>query len=63
MLATNPRMFIVFGVLLLGQPLWYFIVEVTVCNIVLIYILRRHEAIFGALYFRLKSPRAGAVAR
>ena len=64
MLATNPRIFLLFAVLLLGQPLWYFIAEVTLFNLVLIYILRRHEQIFRSLYSRVvESTTAGATAR
>ena len=63
-LATNPRMFLLFTVLLLQQPIWYFIIEVTLLNVVLVFILLRHEAIFSALYARVKKPAAsGSIAR
>ena len=53
-LATNPRMLLLFVVLLLGQPLWYFVVEVTLLNAVLIYVLIRHDRVFRSLLARLQ---------
>ncbi len=35
LLATNPRMILLFALLLLGQPVWYFVVELTLLNLVL----------------------------
>ncbi|HEV3408944.1 MAG TPA: CDP-alcohol phosphatidyltransferase family protein [Chthoniobacterales bacterium] len=52
-LATNPRMILLFVFLLLGQPLWYFVIEVTVMNALLAYVLVRHEVIFRSLLARL----------
>jgi len=52
-LATNPRMLILFALLLLGQPVWYFVIEITLLNLLLLYIRARHEAIFRSLISRL----------
>jgi phosphatidylglycerophosphate synthase len=52
-LATNPRMLLLFAFLLLGQPVWYFAVELTVLNAVLVYVLLRHDLIFRSLLTRL----------
>jgi phosphatidylglycerophosphate synthase len=52
-LATNPRMFLLFALLLLGQPIWYLVVEVTLLNVLLGYVLLRHEVIFASLLRRL----------
>ena len=52
-LATNPRMLLIFAFLLLGQPSWYFVCELTVLNAVLIYVLLRHEIIFRSFLARL----------
>lgn len=54
MLATNPRMLLIFAFLLLGQPVWYFVCEVTVLNAVLVYLLLRHEIIFRSLLARVQ---------
>ena len=53
-LATNPRMLILFAFLLLGQPAWYFAVELTILNALLVYILLRHDVIFRSLLARLQ---------
>ncbi len=48
-LATNPRMLVLFALLLLGRPVWYFAVELTVMNLVLVYVLQQHNAAFRDL--------------
>jgi phosphatidylglycerophosphate synthase len=48
-LATNPRMIVLFALLLLGRPVWYFAVEITIMNLLLLYILAQHNAAFRAL--------------
>ena len=53
-LATNPRMFLLFAVLLLGQPVWYFVVELTILNVVLVFVLLRHNAVFRSLLARVQ---------
>ena len=45
LLATNPRMILLFGLLLLGQPVWYFWIELTLFNLVFAYLLQRENAL------------------
>ncbi|HEY3663864.1 MAG TPA: CDP-alcohol phosphatidyltransferase family protein [Chthoniobacterales bacterium] len=45
LLATNPRMMLLFALLFLGQPVWYFVVELTLFNLVLLFLLRQEDAI------------------
>ncbi|MEO5717105.1 MAG: CDP-alcohol phosphatidyltransferase family protein [Chthoniobacterales bacterium] len=49
LLATNPRMILLFILLLLGQPIWYFWLELTFFNLVFAYLLRRENAIYRRL--------------
>ncbi|MEP6955996.1 MAG: CDP-alcohol phosphatidyltransferase family protein [Chthoniobacterales bacterium] len=55
-LATNPRMLLLFALLLLGHPIWYFVIELTALNLLLFFILKRHDAIFRLFLSRLE-PR------
>ncbi len=57
LLATNARMLILFACLLLGQPIWYLVVELTALNVLLLYLRRQHEAIFQSLLVRLQGAR------
>ena len=43
LLMTNTRMLILFLVLILDRPAWYFLVEVTFLNLVLAYALSRQN--------------------
>lgn len=61
-LATNPRMMVLFAVLFLGQPIWYFVVELTAFNLLLLFLIWRHDAIFRSLLERVAQP-AQAIAR
>lgn len=45
LLATNPRMLVLFALLFIGQPVWYFVVELTVLNLLLALFLHRQERI------------------
>jgi CDP-alcohol phosphatidyltransferase-like enzyme len=45
LLATNPRMILLFALLILGQPIWYFIIELTLFNLLLGLLLRKENAI------------------
>ncbi|MDQ3115207.1 MAG: CDP-alcohol phosphatidyltransferase family protein [Verrucomicrobiota bacterium] len=45
LLATNPRMILLFALLFLGQPAWYFVAELTLFNLVFLYLLRQENAI------------------
>ena len=43
LLMTNTRMLILFLLLFIGQPVWYFWIEVTVLNVLLAYLIYRQE--------------------
>jgi hypothetical protein len=43
LLMTNTRMLLLFVLLLIGRPLWYFWLEVSLFNFVLVYLLWRQE--------------------
>ena len=45
LLATNPRMIVLFALLIIGQPIWYFIVELILLNLVLALLLRKESDI------------------
>jgi len=49
LLMTNTRMLILFIFLFLGQPIWYFWVEVTVLNMLLAYLIHRQETMSQSL--------------
>lgn len=48
-LATNPRMLILFALLFVGRPVWYFAIEITAFNLLLLYVRRRHASVFRSL--------------
>jgi phosphatidylglycerophosphate synthase len=54
-LATNPRMILLFILLLAGQPVWYFLVELTFFNLVLGFLLRKENAICSRLLAAMKT--------
>lgn len=45
LLATNPRMILLFALLCLGQPVWYFVAELTLFNLLLLALLRGENAV------------------
>lgn len=49
LLMTNTRMLILFILLFIGQPVWYFWVEVTVFNVLLVYLIWRQERMAQSL--------------
>src|SRR5437773_255201 len=49
LLMTNTRMLILFTVLLIGQPVWYFWTEVTVLNLLLAWLIYRQEEMSQSL--------------
>ncbi|PYK93563.1 MAG: CDP-alcohol phosphatidyltransferase [Verrucomicrobia bacterium] len=49
LLMTNTRMLVLFIFLFLGQPIWYFWVEVTILNILLAYLIHRQEIMSQSL--------------
>jgi hypothetical protein len=48
-LMTNTRMIILFLLLLAGQPIWYFWIELTVFNVLLIWLVVRQSNMFESL--------------
>ena len=56
-LATNPRMLVLFAFLLLGQPIGYLVVELTLMNVLLVFVLLRHDAVFRSLLAQLREAR------
>jgi hypothetical protein len=49
LLMTNTRMLVLFLFLFLGQPIWYFWVEVTILNMLLAYLIHRQETMSQSL--------------
>ncbi|MEO6969404.1 MAG: CDP-alcohol phosphatidyltransferase family protein, partial [Chthoniobacterales bacterium] len=49
LLATNPRMILLFAFLLVAQPVWYFWIELTLFNLALVFLLWQENAICGRL--------------
>jgi hypothetical protein len=49
LLMTNTRMLILFTVLLIGRPVWYFWTEVTVLNLLLVWLIYRQEEMSQSL--------------
>jgi phosphatidylserine synthase len=49
LLMTNTRMLLLFIFLFLGQPIWYFWVEVTILNMLLAYLIHRQEVMSRSL--------------
>ena len=49
LLMTNTRMLILFIFLFLGQPIWFFWVEVTILNMLLAYLIHRQETMSQSL--------------
>ena len=49
LLMTNTRMLILFILLFIGQPIWYFWIEVTLLNLLLAYLIYRQENLAQSL--------------
>ena len=49
LLMTNTRMLLLFALLLIDQPIWYFWIELTVFNLLLIYLVLRQEKMSRSL--------------
>jgi phosphatidylglycerophosphate synthase len=56
LLMTNTRMLLLFILLFIGQPVWYFWIEVTVFNVLLAYLIYRQENMSQSL-LELTTPR------
>lgn len=54
-LSFNWRTIVLFASLLAGQPWIYFAVEVTIFNVILIYMVRRHEKICRAMTVNIEN--------
>jgi len=59
-LMTNTRMLVLFALLFIGQPVWYFWVELTVFNFLLIYLLVREQSMSQRLLEDVFAPRGPA---
>ena len=57
LLMTNTRMLILFILLFVGQPVWYFWIEVTAFNILLAYLIHRQESMAQSLLELAKTTR------
>jgi hypothetical protein len=55
LLATNPRMILLFALLLVGRPIWYFVVELTLLNLFLAVLLREENVICRRLISALRT--------
>jgi hypothetical protein len=60
LLMTNTRMLLLFGFLLLGQPIWWFWIQLTIFNLLLAYLVRRQENMSQALLEQLRTQRDSA---
>ena len=47
--GRNTRMILLFFLLLIGQPIWYFVFEVTLFNVLLVFVLVRQKDVFDRL--------------
>jgi len=56
LLMTNTRMLILFLVLILDRPTWYFLVEVTFLNLVLVYALMRQSQLCRRFLPEIERP-------
>jgi phosphatidylglycerophosphate synthase len=58
LLMTNTRMLLLFLLLLIGRPIWYFWIEVSLFNFVLIYLLWQQENALRSLVQLVTTRRA-----
>jgi hypothetical protein len=56
-LMTNTRMLLLFVVLLVDRPAWFFWIEITMFNLVLIYLLYRQRNMCRSLLEMMRQPR------
>jgi hypothetical protein len=56
-LMTNTRMLLLFAVLLIDRPAWFFWIEITMFNLVLVYLLYRQRNMCRALLEMMRQPR------
>lgn len=62
LLATNPRMVLLFALLLIGRPVWYFVMELTLFNLVLVILLLRQDHLCRKLLSRVHSLSRQSIA-
>jgi len=60
LLMTNSRMLLLFLLLLIGRPIWYFWLEVSLFNFLLVYLLWQQENALRALVQLVTTRRAAA---
>jgi len=56
-LMTNSRMLLLFTLLLLDRAVWFFWIEITIFNLLLIYLLFREQSMCGSLLEVMKQSR------
>lgn len=61
-LMTNSRMLFLFTVLLLDRAAWFFWIEITMFNLLLIYLLFREKSMCRSLLEMVRQPRQSQVA-
>jgi hypothetical protein len=60
LLMTNTRMLLLFALLLINQPIWYFWIELTVFNLLLICLVLRQENMSQSLLALVTTRRDSA---
>jgi len=60
LLMTNTRMLLLFGLLLVGQPMWWFWIQLTLFNLLLIYLVLREENMSQSLLTLVTTRRDSA---
>lgn len=58
LLATNTRMLILFALLFLGRPIWYFVIELTAFNLLLLFVLRQQNRVSSRLLIIITDQRS-----
>jgi hypothetical protein len=58
LLMTNTRMLLLFLLLLIGRPIWYFWLELTLFNVLLVYLLWQQENALRSLVQLVTARRA-----
>ena len=57
---TNSRMLVLFALLFIGQPIYYFWFELIPLNLLFVYLLARQEKMAESLQHLLVTPRHSA---
>ena len=61
-LMTNSRMLVLFAALLLDRTAWFFWIEITIFNLLLVYLLFREESMCRLLLEMVRQPRQSQLA-